>query len=369
MSSRVLDRYLLRETVSAWVAVIVVLLLIMLSTRFARLLSDAAAGEIPRGLLAQALGLSTLQYLVVLIPISQLLAVMLSLGRLYRDNEIAAMTGCGVSLSRMYRPFVISGVLLALLTAWLSFGVGPWAGRYGEYVIKDARRLVQYTPFEPGRFREVAGGRAVFYTAELDSAQGKLTTVFGQIYEGDTESVIIAAEGRQEVDETTGDRKITLFGGYRYAGIPGEAAYDIVRFEEFSTRVTPPQFMFTPGKVKVKPTSELLRSRSLADQGELHWRAAAPISVLLLTLLAVPLAHVAPRQGRYGKLVIGIVIYLLYANLLGVGQNWIAKGTLPSAAGLWWIHALLLAIALWLIAKRQGWLQAAPKLTGRPVSA
>lgn len=357
MSSRVLDRYLLRETVSAWVGVIVVLLLVMLSTRFARLLSDAAAGEIPRGLLFRALGLSTLQYLVVLIPISQLLAVMLSLGRLYRDNEIAAMTGCGVSLGRLYRPFVLSGVLLALFTAWLSFGVGPWAGRYGEYVIKDARRLIQYTPFEPGRFRAVAGGRAVFYTAELDPAQGKLTTVFGQLQEGKEESVIIAAEGRQRVDEDTGDREITLLGGYRYAGIPGEAAYDIVRFEEFSTRVTPPEFLYTPAKVKVKPTSELLRSEDLDDLGELHWRAAAPLSVLLLTLLAVPLSHVAPRQGRYGKLVIGIVLYLVYANLLGVGQNGIANGTIPGAAGLWWIHAIMLLGATVLIARRQGWLQ------------
>ncbi|WP_420464832.1 LPS export ABC transporter permease LptF [Panacagrimonas sp.] len=352
-----LDRYLLRETLAATLAVTLVLLAIMLSARFARFLAAVATGDLPRDLLALVVGLSSLQYLVLLLPAALLLAVMLTLGRLYKDSEIAAMMGCGVSLGGLYRPFLGLSVLMAIITAWLAFDAGPWAGRQVDFISKDARRLVQYTPFEPGRFREVGGGRAVFYTEQLDATGEKLTTVFARIQEDDSESVVIASEGRQVIDTQTGERHVTLYGGWRYAGTPGQASFEVVRFEEFETRITPPDFVYASSKRKLSTTADLWASDDPEDQAELAWRVAAPVSVLVLGLLAVPLAHLRPRQGRYGKLVIGIVLYLLYSNLLGLGQAWIAKGQVPPWIGLWWVHLLFGAGALWLFARRQGWWQ------------
>ncbi len=105
----------------------------------------------------------------------------------------------------------------------------------------------------------------------------------------------------------------------------------------------------------------LIASTDPQDRAELHWRIAAPISVFLLTLLAVPLSYVGPRQGRYGKVVLGLVVYLFYSNLIGLGQSWMGKGKLPEAVGLWWIHAIVLAAALILIGKRLHWWVRAPK--------
>src|ERR1700757_778629 len=113
MKASILDRYLMREAATAWFGVTFVLLAIMLSTRFASVLNFAAKGDLPRDLLFNVVLLSTLRYLVILVPASLLLAIMLSLGRLYSDNEIAAMTGCGVGLWRLYRPFLWLAVILA----------------------------------------------------------------------------------------------------------------------------------------------------------------------------------------------------------------------------------------------------------------
>jgi lipopolysaccharide export system permease protein len=104
MNRLILDRYLMREAAMAWAAVTFVLLAVMISSRFASVLAIAAKGELPAGLLFNVAMLSSLRYLVILIPASLLLAIMLSLGRLYSDNEVAAMTGCGVGLGRFYRP-------------------------------------------------------------------------------------------------------------------------------------------------------------------------------------------------------------------------------------------------------------------------
>jgi lipopolysaccharide export system permease protein len=361
MNGSTLDRYLLRDAAASWLAVIVVLLLIMLSTRFASLLADAAAGELPRDLLFKVVGLTSLQYLVILVPVSLLLGIMLSLGRLYKDNEIAAMTGCGVSLMRLYRPYLMLGGLLALFTALLAFQIGPWAGRTADYLVKDARRLIQYLPFEPGRFKSVADGRGVFYTAEVDKDREKLSAVFAQIEQDDGVSIVIANAGRQVLNMATGDREITLYGGWRYNGLPGSASYEIVRFDEFITRVTPPQFIYMSSKRRVASTEALLGSGDAQDIAELHWRIAAPISVFLLALLAVPLSYVGPRQGRYGKVVLGLVVYLFYSNLIGLGQSWIAKGKLPPAVGLWWIHAAVLLAALTLLGQRLNWWARRPR--------
>ena len=353
MNRRILDRYLLREVLAAWAAVTFILLAIMVATRFASVLGVAAKGELPKELLLNVAMLSSLRYLVILIPVSLLLAIMLSLGRLYSDNEIAAMTACGSGLDRLYRPFLGLAAALTLLTASLSFSIGPWAGRQADFLVKDAKRLVQFTPFEAGQFRTVAGGRAVFYTDAISADGLTLGRVFAELEESGGASVVVAAGGTQRIDPESGERVVTLNDGHRYLGTPGSAAYDVVRFGSLSLRLSPPPFNYVNNQRKLKATGALWGSSDAEDQAELHFRIAAPVSVLLLALLAVPLSHLKPRQGRYSKIVFGILVYLVYSNLLGVGQAWIGKGQIPPAVGLWWAHGLVLAVAVWMIRRRQ----------------
>lgn len=355
MRQSLLDRYLLREAFAAWAAVTVVLLAIMLATRFARFLAQAAAGQLPREFLVNIVALSSLQYLVILIPVSLLLAVLLALGRMYRDHEIAAMTGCGVGPGTLYRPIALLAVCLAALTAALAFQIGPWAGRKADFLVKDAQRLIQFTPFEPGRFKEVAAGRAVFYAADVDSRDGKLDTVFARLMERRGPAIVTAQRGAQELDRATGERVLKLENGYRYAGEAGRADYEVVRFDTLTTRVAPPEMLYLSSKRKIRETSLLLGSEDPEDQAELQWRIAAPLTVLLLALMAIPLAHTSPRAGRYGKLVLGILAYLVYTNMLALAQAWTAKGYVPASIGMWWVHGLAAAITLWLIANRVGW--------------
>lgn len=355
MRQLLLDRYVLREAFVSWAGVTIVLLAIMLATRFARFLAQAAAGQLPREFLLNIVALSSLQYLVILIPVSLLLAILLALGRLYRDHEISAMTGCGVGPGTLYRPVALLALCLAALTAALAFQIGPWAGRKADYLVKDAQRLIQFTPFEPGRFKEVAGGRAVFYAADIDPRSGALDTVFARLVERRGPTIVTALRGAQEVDRATGERVLRLEHGYRYAGEPGRADFEIVRFDTLTTRVAPPEMLYMSGKRKIRETGLLLGSEDPEDQAELQWRIAAPLTVLLLALLAVPLAHTSPRAGRYGKLVLGILAYLAYTNLLALAQAWVARGYVPAVVGMWWVHALVAILAFWLIAHRLGW--------------
>ena len=85
----------------------------------------------------------------------------------------------------------------------------------------------------------------------------------------------------------------------------------------------------------------------------------------VLTLLAVPLSRLRPRQGRYARIGLAILLYFVYSNLLSAAKVWLARGTIPPAIGLWWVHGLIVAFALLVLMQRTIWLRLRPA-QGRP---
>ena len=74
-------------------------------------------------------------------------------------------------------------------------------------------------------------------------------------------------------------------------------------------------------------------------------RLSMPLAAVLLTILAVPLAKTNPRQGRYSKLIVGVLAYFVYAEMIGAARVWFEHGQSPQALGLWWVHATLFVLA------------------------
>jgi lipopolysaccharide export system permease protein len=94
-------------------------------------------------------------------------------------------------------------------------------------------------------------------------------------------------------------------------------------------------------------------SDSAEEVAEMQWRLSPAIAAIVLGLLAIPLSHSAPREGRGGRALLGILAYTVYANVLYMSRGWTAGGDLPPALGMWWVHGLVLVVALlWL--RRQG---------------
>ena len=136
------------------------------------------------------------------------------------------------------------------------------------------------------------------------------------------------------------DRYLVLRQGYRYEGPSGQAGYQVLRFAEYAIRLDPPAVR--PGKEwDATPSADLLRDDSLQARSELHVRLSRPVTVLVLALVAVPLARFRPGASRFYPLWMGMLVFALYFNLLGTGQLWIELGQAPAWAGLWWVHVLI----------------------------
>lgn len=351
----IIDRYYMREAGISWLAVTLVLMVLMMGSGFARFLGRAAAGKLPQELVIKLVGLSSLEYLVIIIPISILLGIMLALGRHYRDNEMAAIGAAGIGLIQLYRPYLWLIVVVAAMSAWLSLDLSPWAsGQVNRLRDLGRAQAVDLKAFEPGKFRVVMNGAGVFYTEGYDRKNGNFKNVFLRAKVGDDTIVILADHGEQGTDPVTNDSLMILRDGYRYEGQPGQRNYRITAFREHGVRIEPRQ-VNTNVKPSAKTISELLTSTDRSDHVEVHWRLSVPVTVILLGLLAVPLAHARPRQGRYAQLVVALLIYMLYSNLLTAGRIWVDDSGGTPLVGIWLIHISLLTVIIWMVGRREGW--------------
>jgi lipopolysaccharide export system permease protein len=338
-----LDRYLLREVTWTFIAVTGVLLVVLMSNQFARVLGQAAQNDFPGPIVLTLLGLTTLQQLTLLVPIGLFLGIVLALGRLYHESEMTAMTACGVGPLRIYKPIVLLSLVVAALLAVLSFRIVPAAWQKSQDLRVAALRAAQFGALEPGRFRSFAGGDAVFYAERIGDG-GELYDVFVQRNVGDKIEIAMAERAVQR-GAGQAEQLFILYEGRRYEGMPGAADWRIVEFREHGIPVQLPDTKKVKNREEMKSTAALLGSDAPRERAELAWRTAVPVMALALMVLAVPIAKLRPRQGRFTRVGLAVLAYFLYSNLLAAARIWIEKDAPAGQLGLWWVHLVPLAIA------------------------
>ena len=353
--SSILSRYLLRETAQTWLVVTTVLLLILLTNQFAQVLGDAAANKLPRDLVFTVMGLTSLQYLTILIPIGLFLSIMLALGRLYRDSEMSALMACGVGPRALYRPLVFFALLLAALVGWLALVVSPAAIREVQLIAEEAKQRVDLRVLEAGRFISFKDPEAVMY-AESISPDGVLENIFVQRRIGAQVEVIVAERAWQSGSSEENVKVLRFANGQRYEGEPGSPRFRIVSFKEHGIPFALPAADPLEFEPETRLLTDLLGTEDPYEKAELQWRLSVPLAVMVLMVLAVPLSRSAPRQGRYGGLAAGVLIYIIYVDLLAAAKVWVEREQIPALLGLWWVHGLFLLIGLVLLARQFGYL-------------
>ena len=350
---RILDRYIFREVAGTWLGVTVVLLFILLTNQFARVLGDVAKGRLPRDSVFEIIGLTALQYLTILIPIGLFLSIMLAMGRLYRDSEMPAMMACRVGPGGVYRPISWIMLPLAVFVGWLSMEIGPRAISEIERISVEAQRKADLASIEPGKFTYGNEGAVVY--AETVLGPGIVENVFLQRrHEDESIEVVTAKRGEQRDTDDPNTRYFVLKDGRRYVGVPGSAEFQVMEFGEHGIPYQLPGAEAPDLEPRAKLMPQLLASGDPNDLSELHFRIAVPIATMILALLAVPLSKSQPRAGRYGKLAIGLLVFIIYFNLLSAGKAWLENGEVAPAVGLWWAHGVLLFFTLVLLGTQNG---------------
>ena len=281
---RILDRYIFRETAQTWLAVTGVLLFILLTNQFARVLGEVAKDDLPRDAVFQVIGLTALQYLTILIPIGVFLSIMLAMGRFYRDSEMPAMMACRVGPGSVYRPLVWLVLPLTLVVAWIAMDVGPKALVAVERIGLEARRQADLASIEPGQFTTAGAGGAVIYAEDVTESGGVENVFLQRRFDSGRIEVVVAERGEQRATDDPNTRYLVLYSGSRYEGVPGTTDFQIMQFGEHGIPYHLPSVETPELDPEEMPTLDLLTPATNLEAAELHWRAAIPIATLVLEI-------------------------------------------------------------------------------------
>ncbi len=339
----IFQRAIRREFTQSAAGVFIALFAILLTTQLIRLLGEAAEGSIAPEAVVALLGFSAMNYIPTLLSLASFIAILLALSRSYRDSEMVVWFSCGVSLVAWVRPVLVFILPLVVAIAALSFFVSPWAlSQSAEYRgnLETRRDAGQATP---GAFQESSSGERVIFVEGVADDESHVKNVFVSSVQNQRLGVTMAATGHQEIAEN-GDRFIVLENGRRYEMQPGSAEFRIMEYARYAVRVETKEARGIEKTPKNTPTLELIRKDLPTYQAELLWRISVPVSAVILALLAIPLSFVNPRAGRSANMLLALFTYLLYNNMMTIGQAWVSSGRISFAVGLLGIHLFMLCL-------------------------
>ncbi|MBW8306838.1 MAG: LPS export ABC transporter permease LptF [Thiobacillus sp.] len=343
-------RALSREMGLTTGAVLTVLVAISLVVLFIRLLGDVARGELANEAVFVFLGFSLLYFLPVLMTIALFAGVLLPLSRMWRDSEMVIWFNAGLSLMQWMRPVLTFAVPFSLVILLLTLVLNPWVQTKRSEYSQELKSRSESALVAPGLFAESGAGQRVFYVESLNPLTGIVRNVFMRSMIDGQLGLVAAREG-DHTQLPDGSRYLVFKDGRRYEGTPGQLDYRIVQFERYWMRLDP---VAAERQVNIRQMSlaELLADTTPPARAELLWRVGVPISALILAVMAIPLSFVNTRARRSYGMVIALLLYFVYNNLLSLSQAWVAQDKLNPWIGMGASHLLMLSAVVALFYRR-----------------
>jgi lipopolysaccharide export system permease protein len=329
----------------------VVIVIIIVSRKFIKILDRAVDGQISNDTLRTILGLKTVTASISLLPAATFMALLMVLGRLYKDQEMSAIAAAGGGAGTLYRAVFLLVFPLSIITFGLSVYVAPWAENRMEKIMHQDEQSSDIRGIAAGKFSEYSRGDLVFYVENI-TADKKMHSVFVQSRQKNKLSIISAEQSRFE--DLSGGLYVIFENGERIQGHPGDLDYIIEIFKEYAVRVEE-RALSTAVTPRATSSPILWKSTVKREIAELQDRLNTPVAIILLGFLAVPLSRTSPRGGIYGSMLLGFLIYFSYSNLSGVVQSWVIKGSIPPWPGMFWVNCLMFLIGLFLLANWYGY--------------
>lgn len=345
---KLFHRALLRELIFNYLAVFLVLLVITLTTLFIRLLGDAARGEMAVEAVLIFLGFGVFSFLPLLLSLALFISIIMALSRAYRESEMVVWFSAGLGLNAWLRPVLTFALPVVLAIGTLNLVVIPWA-----LSKKDTFRQILDTRDElslitPGLFVESKQADKVYFVEGLADNGARVKNLFMQSTQDGVLGITVAQSGVHK-RLPNGERYLVLENGRRYEGTPGLADYKTAEFGRYWMWLEPKTIsLHRDLGANALPTPTLLQLPTTVNLAEFVWRFSFPVSALVLAMLAIPLSFVNPRAGRSFSLILALLTFVIYNNLLGIIQAWVAQGKISFLVGLLGVHAVMLVL-VWLM--------------------
>jgi lipopolysaccharide export system permease protein len=347
----VLDKMIVQDLLKTLLSVWAVIVVIIVSREFIRVLDKAIEGQVSNETLLTILGLKIIIASISLLPAAVFMAVLMVLGRMYRDQEMTVIASAGGGAGTLYRALFLLILPLSALAVGLSLYTAPWAEARIENLIHQDEESSDIRGIAAGKFSEYSEGDLVFYVEKITN-DNKMHQVFVQNRQHNRLGIINAETARfQNLPE---GRFIIFEQGERIQGQPGSLNYVIEQFNEYAVRIEEKDSLVNFDRAAIA-VDALWGSEIKGDVAELQRRFSIPLGILLLAFMALPLAQISPRGGVYGNMLAGFLIYFSYGNLTRLSQVWVINESIPAWLGGFGVNFLLLLTGGILLARLYGW--------------
>lgn len=344
-----------KELARSFGATLIVLATVVMTMTLIRTLGQASRGSFNPSDVMLVMGYTVLAYMPTILTLSLFIAIISALSRMYRDSEMVIWFTSGRGLASLLRPLFrfawpILGVIMALALLVL-----PWSNQKIKTLRDQYETRGDIERIEPGQFQESAGGNRVFFVEKEAAGQTSGANVFIATTENGKETVTSARSGRIHFDGQ--DQFLLLSNGQRLESVIGQSDVKISEFEEYGIKISSNPLGGTNDvPVGTRTTLTLLQARTLPNLAELSWRLGLVFAAINFVIIGIAGSSVNPRAGRSVNLIFSLFIFILYYNLLTVGQSWIASGKFTWIGFLLGLHGGALVFGLlWLAKAHHNW--------------
>ena len=320
----------------------------------------AAKGIIPNDTIATILVFNLLKHLPLLLSLTLFLTILMTLSRWYKDSEMIIWFTSGLGLPRLIKPIISFCLPTILLIGYLSFFISPWAVQKVEEYKDGLKARDEYTTLSPGVFKESKFKNRIFYIEGFSELGNTVNNIFVQSVQNGKLGVMISNKGVRAINEK-GDDYIIMQEGKRYEGEYETQEFSTTHFKEYGILLeknTPTMSSVGArvGKIEAKTTLELITTQEDSTknsyQAELFWRLSLPLSSLFLVIMAIPLSFNNPRAGRSANIIIAVLIFVIYNNIIGISNSFIAIGKINFWLGFCLVHFIFGTVSIYLTYRR-----------------
>ncbi len=347
----ILDKMICKDLMKTTLSILSIIVVIIVSRKFIRILAKAIDGQLSVDAVMSMLGYKLIVVTTMFIPAAVFMSILIVLGRMYRDQEMAAVASAGGGIGIVYRAVAWFVIPVVLVAAVLSMYVAPWAEAQMQIITNKDQSMLNVKGVEAGRFSEYQQGKVIFYAEDVDSHE-VMREVFMQTRRHGRQAVVTSKTGvlRYQPDGLF----LILGDGERVQGNPGRRDFVLENFGRYGVLIEQ-GVKAVSLHLNALPVEALLESDDSKKRTEWQTRLSIPIGLMLLAVLAVPLAKLNPRGGIYGSLFVAFAIYFIYANLKRVAQSWAISGALLPWQGYFLVYGLMFLVGMMLLLRLYGW--------------
>jgi len=340
-----------KELSRSFGASLIVLVTVVMTMTLIRTLGLASRGSFNPSDVFLVMGYTVLAYMPTLLTLGLFIAIISTLSRMYRDSEMVIWLSSGQGLLSVVRPLLRFAWPVFAVVAGLALLILPWTNLRIEELKNQYEKRSDLERVEPGQFQESADGSRVFFVEKEASGTQTGANVFIATTEKGKETVTSARNGR--IENLPTGRFLMLSNGQRLERTIGSSDLKLSEFEQYGVQIgqeTLVRLNYRPANTRT--TGELLKNLTPGHWAELSWRLGLILTSFNFVIIGVTVSSVNPRVARSANLVFALFAFVLYYNLLSLGQNAIATGKFSFTQLLVGLHGSIFVLAMLVLIKR-----------------